>query len=174
MANTDLKQADFVATFNFTRPVPAQILDATGAAQTIAIDLPRFDHAEDGTPLGLRIGKGAQFGQGDAAQLKEVALPEPLDGQPATILHRFSDDTGAEHRRAYFTRNAHSLVNALLATDVWHAELGVISGFLPNRGAEGTAGHVRYRQNSWDLPVLLGDGAGGALSDNGDRALLGG
>lgn len=174
MANTDLKQADFAATFNFARPVPAQILDATGVPQTAAPNQPRFDHAEGGVPLGLRIEKGVQFGQGDAAELKEVALPEELDSADVTILHRFYDDTGAEQRRAYFTRNARALVNALLATAAWHAEIGVVPGFLRNRGAAGTAGHVRYRQASWDLPGLLGDGAGGVLSDDNDRALLGG
>lgn len=174
MANTDLKQADFAATFNFARPVPAQILDATGVPQTAAPNQPRFDHTEQGDPLGLRVAKGVQFGQGDAAELKEVALPEELDSAAATILHRLFDDTGTEQRRAYYTRSARLLVDTLLATSAWHAEIGIVPGFLPNRGAAGTAGFVRYRLASWILPGLLSDGAGGVLSDAGQRPLIGG
>lgn len=173
MAFGDLTQADFAATFNFSRPVAAPFVDASGDDQTAAPNQPRFDHAVDGAPLGLRIERGAALGQGDAAQLKEVALPAELEGQPATILHRLHTDLG-EERRAFYTRDALNLVNALLAIDARHAEIGVVPGFIRNRGAAGSAGFVRYRQQSWNLPGLLDDGAGGVLSDDGDRPLIGG
>lgn len=162
-------QAEFASAFDFARSETASCRDAAGAEQLLGPDLPRFDHDEEGAPLGLLITAGADLGGGDRAALDPLMLPEDLltgTDRAATVFHMFDPGTGPV-RRAWYSRNALATVNALLDQAGHHLAIGVVPGFRP-REDDGGAGIVRYRGQAWTLPGLLGapaltDGAGSAL-----------
>lgn len=162
-------QAEFATAFDFARSESASCRNGAGAEQLLGPDAPRFDHTEDGVPLGLLISAGADLGGGDRAAIDPLMLPEELltgADTTATVFHMFDAGSGPV-RRAWYSRNAQATVNALLNQAGHHLAIGVVPGFRP-REDDGGAGIVRYRGAAWTLPGLLGmpaltDGAGSAL-----------
>jgi len=174
MADGDFRRADFADWFDFSRPVPANYRSADGVIAEAAENVPRFDHAADGGPLGLIVEPGSAIGRGDRTVLQAGVLAEEAD-RPATVFHAISGEAGAVERRAYYTRDPRATINTLLATVARHRAVGVIPGYRPNRG-----GFVRYRGLVWLLAGGIADGAGpipaldGRIGDGIDRPLLAG
>lgn len=165
----DLKQAQFGIAFDFTRPLAADYRNAAGAIVEAAIDAPRFDHDEAGIALGLLVEGGPYLGQADRARLDPLMLPEDYPGSEMTVLHARTLAGGSIERRAFYTRDAKAMIDALLNGAGHHRSVGVIAGFRENKG-----GFVRYRGQSWYLPELLATGAGDLVGDGNGRALTGG
>ncbi len=150
----------FEETFVFARPIAAEHRDAAGEIVEAAIDAPRFDHDEAGARLGLLVEGGPYFGAAD-----RVSVP-PGDWEiagPATVFHELAGEDDVPVRRAYYTRSARASVNAILATAGHHRQIGAAAGHFRNLG-----GHVRYREQIWQLPVAIGDGDGAFISDGDD------
>lgn len=163
-------QDEFASAFDFARSEAASCRDATGTEQLLAADLPRFDHDDNGTPLGLLIGSGEDLGGGDRTAIDPLMLPEELltgSDRAATVFHLFDPGTGPV-RRAWYSRNALATVNALLDQVGHHIAIGVVAGFRP-REDDGGAGLVRYRGQAWTLPGLLGSPA---INDGTGRGLI--
>lgn len=158
MADGDLTSAEFDLAFTFSRSEAAIYRNAAGIEQTAPINAARWDHAADGTPLGLLIGAGSDLGHNDRIAIDPLILPATLadfttvGASDATVLHHFDDGTGAM-RRAWYTRNARATIDALLAQQGHHLSIGVIPGL---RAPEN--GYVRYRGEAWVPPPLLVSG----------------
>lgn len=167
MADGDLASGHFPFWFDFTRPTQMPYRDADGALQTADIDVARFDHEEDGTPLGLLVERGAALGLSDRAVMQDGALEE-YAGTDCTVLHAQILDDGSVERRAWYSRAPATTITAMLGTVGHHASIGVIPGFRENKG-----GHVRYRGFSWYLMGFIEVGDGSVLSDDSDRPLIG-
>lgn len=174
MADGDLDQSDFDAAFAFTRPLASEYRDANGDNQSAAIDVPRFDHDEEGNPLGLLIEGGPWLGQADSALIDPLMLPEDITGQEVTIFHMFAQTDGAIVRRAWYSRDAIAMINGLLAGAGRHVSIGLIAGYRENKGQPGETGYVRYRGQSWGLATLISAGGDTVLADEADRPLIGG
>jgi hypothetical protein len=169
MAAGDLRRADFATAFLFSRSEAAAYTDAAGAAQSAAIDTPRFDHDEDGTPRGLLVTAGTDIGRQDRVAIDAAALPEGmldatlLSDRDATVFHTFvplGADAWVPERRAWYTRNAKATIDGLLAQAGHHLEIGVIPGLRANLG-----GYCRLRGQVWLLPPgLAADSSGAALA----------
>lgn len=152
--------------------------DAAGAAIVAPADTPRFDHDEEGTPLGLLLASGVELGGGDRMTIDPLILPadiltsiEPF-GRNVTVFHHFDGGAGAE-RRAWYSRDPETTINRLLQMSGHHLQIGLARGFRPNEG-----GYARYRGFRWRLPNLiraphasglgvLGNGAGKPLVSSG-------
>lgn len=167
MADGDLAAEHFPFWFDFTRPTQQPYTDADGAPQTADVDEPRFDHAGDGTPLGLLVERGAALGQSDKAVLQAGALDAYLEID-CTVLHARILDDGTVERSAWYTHDPETTINAFLGTVGHHASIAVIPGYRENKG-----GYVRYRGFSWYLPGFIAVGDGSVLSDEADRPLIG-
>lgn len=160
----DLRATHFPFWFDFVRLTSAYYRDASGADAIAAPGEPRFDHDDQGNALGLLIGTGDALGTGDRVSLKPEALAETI-GQEVTVLHAYQGDDGIE-RRAWYGKNARALVNGIARTAARHVLIGVVPGYLENKG-----GYVRQRGESWYLTNAIGTGASSAISD-GARPLI--
>ncbi|WP_067734479.1 hypothetical protein [Novosphingobium naphthalenivorans] len=169
MAAGDLHQDDLSIAFTFSRSEAAVYTDAAGAAQTAAVDAPRFDHDGTGSARGLLMTAGSDLGTQDRIAIDPLMLPEAMVAGPrpvdreATVFHAFvalGVDPWAVERRAWYTRNAPALIDGLLSQQGHHLEIGVITGFRANLG-----GYVRLRGKVWTLATgIAGNAAGAALT----------
>lgn len=168
----DLHQADLDLAFTFGRSESGAWRDATGTVQTAAADAPRFDHSAAGQARGLLVASGVEPGGGDRLSIDPLILPAGMlltgvagaDGgytSDVTVLHTFArrvDDDGgwAVERRAWYSRDVTSAIDALLGQAGHHLALGVVAGF--RERFESEAGpFVRFRGEEWQLAkVLLG------------------
>ena len=160
----DLRVEHFPHWFDFVRLSPAPVRDASGVIVDAAPGEPRFDHDADGNPLGLLVGMGETLGAGDRASLQAGVLADAI-GDEVTVLHAVQGEDGIE-RRAWYGKNARAIVNGLVATAEHHVSVGVVPGYLPNKG-----GYVRARGFSWYLANPIAVDASAALSD-GERPLI--
>ncbi|HEX7821053.1 MAG TPA: hypothetical protein VF463_10590 [Sphingobium sp.] len=160
----DLRAQHFPYWFDFVRLAAAPCRDATGANIIVGPGVVRFDHDADGNPLGLLVGGGAALGAGDRVTLKPAVLDDAT-GDEVTVLHAAQGDDGIL-RRAWYGRSARALVNGLIATACHHVSIGVIPGYLPNKG-----GFVRSRGHSWYLASAVAADSSAVLSD-GVRPLI--
>lgn len=154
----DLRAEHFLFWFDFVRLSSATYRDATGAEVIASAGQPRFDHDAEGNPLGFLVGFGEMLGTGDRATLKAGVLVETA-GDEVTLLHAYQGADGIE-RRAWYGRDARSLVNGVVQTAARHVSIGVVPGFLPNKG-----GYVRQRGLSWLLTNAIAADGSIALSD---------
>lgn len=164
----DLGQESFDIAFHFSRPVTADARAANGEVATFPVNQPRFDHDAEGIPRGLLVETGPYFGAADRVRLDPLMLPEDIVEQQVTIFHRFARAGGQEERRAWYSVNAVATIDALLAASGHHLEIGLVAGYLRNRG-----GFVRYRRQSWILTGAIATVAGQVLSDRHGRPLIG-
>lgn len=72
----ELVQKSFSDLIAFTRPQPAQYRNASGATVEAAVDVSRFNHAEDGTPEGLLV----ENYYGENAEIIPGAWENPDEG----------------------------------------------------------------------------------------------
>lgn len=163
-----LVERPFDETFVFTRPEPAVARDASGAPVAFDIDVPRFDHDADGNRKGLIVDRGSRFGRGDRLQVNVLDDWYEVDDGRMTVIHAYEDEAGLIVRRAWYSRDAVSTVNACLAHAVTHRLIAAYPGWLRNRD-----GFVLVANQRWQLATLIGD-AGGVLTDTDGRPLLGG
>lgn len=163
MAAGNLKQADLLLAFDFARSVAAPVRDGDGVVSDAPINAPRFDHDETGTPLGLLVTAGADFGQRDRLTLDPLILPEDLATsdesmeRECTVLHVFTPEGASDPTyRAWYSRAAQRTIDSLIQQIGHHRSIGVLDGFRENRG-----GIVRYRQRDWQLanPLAVGSNA---------------
>lgn len=157
MASFDLTARDIDIAFRFRRNSVLPVRRADGVVAKQMQNVPRLDHAPDGTPLGLLIEPPGEYGAQEQLVLDPLMLPENLveAGQPwlraATVFHAFQHSGAAEVAyRAWYTRQAVHLIDALLAQHGHHRSIGLIDGFRVNLG-----GHVRYRERDWELTGML-------------------
>lgn len=172
-----LTSADIDLVFSFARSDALPYRDAGGDVVTAPADAPRFDHDEGGQPLGLLVTPGYELGGGERLAVDPMMLPEALLPGPdvptpgtardATVLHRFRPPGGDETRRAYYTRDVRAAIDRLMAQAGHHAEIGVVAGFLPNRG-----GWVRYRGAAWQTPGVMATGGGALLAAEAGKPLV--
>lgn len=161
----DIGQSLFDAWFDFARPNAAPYRNGTGAAVVAPPGTPRFDHDANGTPIGLLVEPGEQFGQADRARLQ----PDAIGATEATVLHEWRGTDGSIERRAWYTRDPQATIDACLVQAVHHLRIGAVPGYRPNLG-----GFVRFRGDDWQLTELLGTGVvGEAVGDEAGRALIG-
>ncbi|MCM3419046.1 hypothetical protein [Sphingopyxis alaskensis] len=165
MADGDIGQTHFAAWFDFVRPTIAPYRNADGELVDAAIDVPRFDHDEQGVPTGLIVDPGEELGQADRARLQE----EAIGATESTILHARLADDGQIIRRAWYSRDPQATIDACLGQAGRHLSIGAVPGFRPNLG-----GFIRYRDVDWQLTGLIGTGVPGeAIGDDDGRALIG-
>ena len=161
----DIGQSLFDAWFDFARPNVAPYRNAAGALVDAAIGAPRFDHDDQGAPIGLLVEPGEQLGQADRARLQLAAI----GATPATVFHARREDDGSVTRRAWYSHDPQATIDACLGQAGHHLTIGAVPGFRPNLG-----GFARYRGADWQLTELIGTGDGEAVGDEDGRALIGG
>lgn len=177
-----LTSNDFGVAFSFARSEVASVRNATGALVSAPINTPRFDHSAGGAARGLLITAGSDIGGQDRASLDPLMLPvamvqgSDVQGREATVFHAFRGVQSGEvsdaafeasvMRRAYYTREAISLVDALLQSQGHHVSIGVRPGFSENRN-----GFARYRGWLWQLPTGL-SAPGGVLAAEANRPVI--
>ncbi|MBD3728752.1 MAG: hypothetical protein IE933_03520 [Sphingomonadales bacterium] len=184
MADGDLTPADFGVAFTFARSEAGNFTDAGGILQLAPIDVPRFDHADDGTPRGLLVTPGSDLGRQDRTAIDPLMLPLDLvagtdpAAREATVFHCFRPEPTPEaadafdagiQRRALYSRDAARTIDALLRQPGHHLAIGVVAGFRPNLG-----GFTRFRGQQWILTGKLA-AVGGVLGDGSSvegRALI--
>lgn len=177
MAAGDLSQAQFATAFDFGRTEAGTYRGPDGVAINGVSGEPRFDHDIEGSPRGLLVKAGYELGGGDRVAIKTTALPVGVFDQltpgasDVTILHRYApavtdESAWTEIRRAWYSRNAKAAIDALLASEGHHLEIGVVRGFRRNIG-----GVVRYRDAVWQLAGVLLVGSA-ALTDGEGRPLI--
>lgn len=149
----------FADLFNFSRSRVGTYRNAQGTVLLADIDQPRFDHTAGGVPRGLKIEGPTGFGRGDRLGAKEAAWPT----EPGTVLHEYQPPGGQVRRRAFYAQNPRLVIDGVLHAQGWHRRIGVIPGFLKNRG-----GYVTYLDDRYDLggviavaPYQLLDATGG-------------
>lgn len=181
-----LRASQFPIAFGFARSEAAPVRGPDGVLVTAPAGQPRFDHDVGGRPRGLLITSGVEPGGGDRALFDPLMLPAPLtEGEDltlreATVYHAFVplladiEDASADAfeaaivRRAYYTREAVRLINALMRSAGRHVMIGAHAGFADNR-----AGFARYRGKLWALPAgLRGAAAGDAVTAAPGKPLL--
>lgn len=173
-----LRASQFAIAFDFARSEAAPMRGPDGVLVTAPADQPRFDHDAAGRPRGLLIKSGAEPGGGDRALFDPLMLPEALTegtdltAREATVYHAFVpigaaiDDASAEDfeaaivRRAFYTREAARMIDALMRSAGRHVMIGAHAGFADNRG-----GFARYRGKLWALPAGLRTAAAGDAID---------
>jgi hypothetical protein len=156
----------FNQTFTFSRPGVAPVRGPDGALTIAAANTPRFDHSSEGEPLGLLVEPGDLMGQADRCR----AIAGDWDNAAeATVLHEYLDPEGLLQRRAIYTIKVRATINALLSTVGHHRRVGAVPGYLKNAG-----GHVRFRDNDWQLPAAIATAANQVLEDAGGRVLVDG
>lgn len=154
----------FADTFAFSRARASAYVDAAGDPAEAAVDVPRFDHALDGTPRGLLIEGRPQFGAADRLTVVDGDWAQP----GGTVLHEYETPAGEVRRRAiYAPDDPSSAVDGCLNAKGRHRRIAYVPGFLKNRG-----GRVRWRDLLWDLPGLVFAEAGVALTPITDKPLL--
>lgn len=163
----DLGPDDLTVVFTFARAEAGTYRDASGSAVVAPVNVPRFDHAEDGTPLGLLVDRGSDIGQGERLALDPLILPVELvesdkpEDRMATVFHRWlPEGATAERRDAWYTRNAPAAIDALMRQAGHHRAIGVTRGFAIQRNGE-----VRLRTGSWRTAGYLLATPGAALTD---------
>jgi hypothetical protein len=184
-----LRANQFTIAFAFTRSEAADVREADGIVRTQAAGVPRFDHDPAGIPRGLLVTPGADIGGQDRSAFDPLMLPAALTegddqtAREATVYHAFVPLTASRTedgvsaatreefeagiiRRAFYTREAARLVDALIRTAGHHLVIGVHAGFAENRH-----GFARYRGKLWQLPLGLG-GADGALTSSPEKPLI--
>jgi hypothetical protein len=135
-----------------------------GVVTEAAIDTPRFDHAEDGTPRGLLVEGRPETGQADVVM--------PLDGAwavaPGTVLHEYETPAGEIRRRAWYARrDPRSVIASCLAAKGRHRLIVHVPGHLKNRG-----GVVRWRDRFWTLGAAIAADPGTVLGVEDDVPLI--
>lgn len=173
-----LRASQFPIAFDFARSEAAAVRGPDGVVTTIAPDLPRFDHDTAGKPRGLLVTSGSDIGGQDRSAFDPLMLPAALTegtdltAREATVYHAFVPLTASQTeggvsaatpeqfeagiiRRAFYTRDAARLIDALIRSAGHHLAIGAHAGFAENRD-----GFARYRGKLWQLPQGLGvDGA---------------
>lgn len=173
-----LRASQFAIAFDFARSETAAVRGPNGVVTTLDPDLPRFDHDEAGKPRGLLVTPGSDIGGQDRSAFDPLMLPASLTegtdltAREATVYHVFvpiavsltEDGVSAATpeqfeagviRRAFYTRDAARLIDALIRSAGHHLAIGAHAGFAENRD-----GFARYRGKRWRLPEGLGvDGA---------------
>ncbi|QDH35840.1 hypothetical protein [Porphyrobacter sp. YT40] len=184
-----LRADQFPIAFDFARSEAAAVRGADGVVRTLAANVPRFDHDTTGKPRGLLVTSGSDIGGQDRSAFDPLMLPaaltegEDLKAREATVYHAFvplaaSQTEGGVSaaspeqfaagiiRRAFYTREAARLIDALIRSAGHHLVIGTHAGFAENRD-----GFARYRGKLWQLPLGLGaDGA--ALSSVEHKPLI--
>lgn len=149
----------FEQTFTFVRPIEAPYRNAQGVVVLATFDEPRIDHDLGGIRLGLLVDGGQTLGQADRCA---VIVGDWEVVGPATVLHEFAKDDGTIVRRAFYTQQCRTMVNAVLRVKGHHRIIGAVPGFLRN-----AQGKVRYREREWLLPAGLGTGVEGQQLEDG-------
>lgn len=184
-----LRASQFPIAFDFARSEAAAVRGPDGVVTTLGANLPRFDHDTAGKPRGLLVTPGADIGGQDRSAFDPLMLPAALtDGadltaREATVYHAFvpiaasrTEDgvsaatpeqfAAAIIRRAFYTRDAARLIDALIRSAGHHLVIGAHAGFAENRD-----GFARYRGKRWRLPEGVGvDGA--ALTSSPAKPLI--
>ena len=154
----------FEDTFDFNRDRTAPYVDADGVAQVAAIDVPRFDHDEGGSPRGIFVEGRPQFSAADKLQV--VAGDWATPG--GTILHEIETPAGVIERRAWYApSDPRGTANACLNTKGRHRRIAYVPGYLPNRG-----GFVRWRNLFWSLGSIVLSEPGVAIAVDDNKLLL--
>lgn len=158
----DLGPDDLSLAFDFARSEAATYRNAQGNLVTAPVNVPRFDHAGDGTPLGLLVGRGSDIGLRDRVAIDPLILPAELveseepEERMATVFHCWlPEGETVERRDAWYTRNTAAAIDALMRQPGHHRTIGVVRGFAPQR-----AGEVRLRARSWRTAGYLAAGTG--------------
>lgn len=173
-----LRASQFAIAFTFARSEAAAVRGPDGVITTLGANLPRFDHDTAGKPRGLLVTPGSDLGGQDRSAFDPLMLPAALTegadltAREATVYHAFvplaaslTEDgisaatpeqfEAAIIRRAFYTREAARLIDALMRTAGHHLAIGAHAGF-----AENADGFARFRGKRWRLPEGLGvDGA---------------
>lgn len=136
----------FADLFTLTRLRAALYRDSAGVLQEAAINAPRFDHLVDGTPRGLLIEGRPQFNFADYLAPKLAAWPST----PGTVLHEYETPEGEIRRRAFYAADPSTVAGGLLNAKGWHRRIGVVAGYLKNRG-----GYVTYLDEAYQLGGVL-------------------
>lgn len=184
-----LRASQFPIAFAFARSEAGAVRGPDGVVTTQGPDLPRFDHDTAGKPRGLLVTPGSDLGGQDRSAFDPLMLPAELTegadltAREATVYHAFvplaasqtEDGVSAASpeafeagivRRAFYTREAARLIDALMRTAGHHLTIGAHAGFAENAG-----GFARYRGKLWRLPESLGvDGA--ALTSSAVKPLI--
>jgi hypothetical protein len=161
----DIGEQLFSAWFDFGRPNAAPFRNQFGQRVNAEPNLPRFDHDEGGTPIGLLIGPGPELGQSDRARLQLDAI----GATKATVLHAIRENSGVIVRRAWYSIDPQATIDACLSQAGHHFSVGAVPGYRPNLG-----GFIRYRGANWLLTGVIGTGnQRQALGDDDGRALIG-
>lgn len=184
-----LGASQFAIAFDFARSEAAAVRGADGVVRTLAPNIPRFDHDAEGKPRGLLVAPGSDIGGQDRSAFDPLMLPAELTegtdltAREATVYHAFvplaasqtEDGVSAASpeefeagivRRAFYTRKAARLIDALVRSAGHHLVIGAHAGFADNRD-----GFARYRGKLWQLPQGLGvDGA--ALTSSPAKPLI--
>lgn len=184
-----LRASQFPIAFDFARSEAAAVRGPDGVVRTLAADSPRFDHDSAGRPRGLLVTSGSDIGGQDRSAFDPLMLPaaltegDDLKAREATVYHAFvplsasqtvngvSAATPAQFdagiiRRAFYTREAARLIDALMRSAGHHLVIGAHAGFAENRD-----GFARYRGKLWQLPQGLGND-GAALTSSADKPLI--
>lgn len=137
----------FADTFAFTRARAAAYVDAAGDPAEAAINVPRLDHDDAGTPRGLLVEGRPQFGDADKIT---VETGDWISAQ-GTVLHEIETPAGVVERRAWYSESDPAgLINGCLNAKGWHRRIAFVPRHLSNRG-----GFVRWRNQHWTLGGVL-------------------
>lgn len=184
-----LRASQFEIAFDFARSEAAAVRGPDGVVTTRPANLPRFDHDASGKPRGLLVTPGNELGGQDRSAFDPLMLPaaltdgDDLTAREATVYHAFvplaaslteegvSAATPEQFeagiiRRAFYTREAARLIDALIRGAGHHLSIGAHAGF-----AEYRDGFARYRGKRWQLPRGV-DGGGGALISSAAKPLI--
>lgn len=137
----------FAQTFAFSRGKTAAHRGPDGVEKTARRHVPRFDHDEDGAPLGLLIeGRPGTFFP-DRIHVAEGDWMQPR----GTVLHEWTDPTGVLRRDAWYAPfDPRSAVDAALNVKGHARRIAYVAGYLRNRG-----GFVRWKRLDWQLGGLV-------------------
>ena len=166
---TALVNLPFAQTFTFSRSIKAERRRADGSIAEMPVNKPRFDHAADGTRLGLKVEMGPYLGQND--RLSPIHQTWETD-KAATALLEWQDIDGVVRRLAIYTMMVGATVQALLNTQGHLRQIGAVPGFLRNMAPVGAAGYVRYKSARWGLGSLLGGVDGALIVDDRQRVMI--
>lgn len=185
-----LRASQFAIAFDFARSEAAAVRGEDGVVTTLAADQPRFDHDPAGKPRGLLVTPGSDIGGQDRSAFDPLMLPAALtegddqSAREATVYHAFVPLTASQTdggvsaapqdvfeaaiiRRAFYTREAARLIDALIRSAGHHLIIGAHAGFAENRD-----GFARYRGKLWQLPQGIRGDDSGALTSSADKPLI--